>query len=221
MALCFFTDLIQAVFFPLVLLLLPFKFHHPYVALSKCVIHSWMGGKVTIQIVESWVTNVSTFLQTSSPSSSPLLACSAWKGFVMEDIHGQEGSKDRGPGAIAATCLDIRLKGQPTNNPNMQPTKLSISACRVLPRFGVEGYKTFAWAASDSGTSNNSSNRMVSARAEPTLCWMCSVPHYVWDMPFFPHTLLYPPNMKEALAACSAAPTFASLSWIKLQSKLC
>lgn len=197
MTLWFSTNLIQAGFFPLISLLLPFKSHYPYMALSKCAIHCWMGGEVATQVVESWLTNISASLQT--PSSSHLLACSAWKGFVMEDVHGQEGSKDNGPGAIAATCLDIHLKGQPTNNPNVQPTKLSTSAHWVHPLFVVGGYKTFACAPSDPGTSNNSSNWIVSARAEPTLCWMCSVPHYVWGMPFFPHRLLYPPNYERGL----------------------
>lgn len=158
-----------------------------------------MEGEVATQVVESWLTNGSATLQTPSPSSSPLLACSAWKGFVMEDIDGQEGSEDHGPGAIMATCLDLHLEGQPTNDPNMQPTKLSISACRVSLFFRAGGYKTFAWAVSNPRASNNSSNRMVPAKAKPTLCWMCSVPHYVWGMPFFPHILLYPPNYERGL----------------------
>lgn len=138
-----------------------------------------MGGEVATHIVASCLTNVSASLQTPSPSSSPLLAFSAWKGFVMEDIRGKEGIEDCGSGAIAPTCLDVHLKGQPTNNPNVQPTKLSVSAHRVHPLFRAGGYKTFAWAVSNPGPSNNSSNRTVPARAEPTLCWMCSVLNYI------------------------------------------
>lgn len=138
-----------------------------------------MGGEVATHIVVSRLTNVSASLQIPSPSSSPLPAFSTWKGFVMEDIRGQEGIEDCGPGAIAPTRLDVHLKGQPTNHPNGQPTKPSVSAHRVHPLFKAGGYKTFAWAASNPGPSNNSSNRMVPARAEPMLCWMFSVLHYV------------------------------------------
>lgn len=185
--------------FFLISLLLLFKSHHPRAALSKYVICNRMGGEVTIQIMENWLANVSTSLQTPSPSSGPLLACNTWKDFVIEDTHGQEGSEDHGLSTIAGTCLNVHLKGQPTNNPNVQPAKLSTSRCRVCPLSGVVGYKTFAWTTSDPGSSNNSSNRMVPVRAEPTLCWMCSVLYYVWGMPFFPHTLLYPPNYERGL----------------------
>lgn len=82
--------------FPLILLLLLFKFHHPYCTLSKCAIHSWMGGEAATQAMEGGLTNIPMSLQTHSPASSPILASSTWKVFVMEDILGQEGSEDCG-----------------------------------------------------------------------------------------------------------------------------
>lgn len=60
---------------------------------TKYVTHRWMGDEVTTQIIHSWLINVSVSLQTPSPFSSSLLACSVWKGFVMEDTHGKEGSE--------------------------------------------------------------------------------------------------------------------------------
>lgn len=41
----------------------------------------------------------------------------------MEDIHGQEGSEDHGPGVIVAICLDTHLKRQqPTTLTRSQPS---------------------------------------------------------------------------------------------------
>lgn len=180
-----------------------------------------MGGEVASQIMENWLTNVSVSLQTPSPSSSLLLACSAWKGFVMEDIHGQEGSEDRGPGAIAATCLDVNLKGQPTNNPNVQPSKLSISVRRVHRLFGVGGIRSLPGLRliREPQTTAATGWCQWELRQRCAGCTLCHITSEACHSSHI-HCCTHP-IMKEALAACPAPPTFASLSWIKLQSKHC
>lgn len=72
------------------------EFHHPHVALSECAILNWKGGEAALQAGESGLTNIPVSLQTPSPTSSPMLASSTWKVFVMEGILGQEGSEDCG-----------------------------------------------------------------------------------------------------------------------------
>lgn len=47
----------------------------------------------------------------------------------MEDVHGQEGSEDHGPGVIVATCLGIHLKTRLTATPTCsQPSWACLHA---------------------------------------------------------------------------------------------
>lgn len=142
----------------------------------------------------------------------PLPFGGTWKSFVMEDIDGQEGSKEHGPGAIAATCLDIHIKGQPTNNHNVQPPKLCTSAHKVHPLFGAGGSGPlpalhltrepqtmsaigWCWHGLSQQCAGCALHRITSEACHSSHIHCCTHP-----------------IMKEALAACPAAPTFASLS---------
>lgn len=144
---------------PPILFFAPFKSQCPDVALLHAV-HSWTGGEVVTQCMESWPPAISATLQTPFPSSFPLPFCCAWKGFVMEDIHEQEGSKERGPGAIAATCLDSHIKGQPTNAPTHSDPNWAHLNSKIAHSLGLKTEDT-ACTASDPGAGNNVSHRVV------------------------------------------------------------
>lgn len=178
-----------------------------------------MGGEVTIQIMESWLANVSTTLQTPSPSSSPLLAYNTWKGFVTEDIHGQEGSEDHGP--LWPPAWMFTSKGNQAATPMCnQPSWAHLDAefahslglwdTRLLPGLHLirEPQTTAAIEWCQRELSQHCAGR--------ALCCITSEGCHSSHIHCCTH-----PIMKEALAACPAAPAFASLPWVKLQSKLC
>lgn len=162
-------------------------------------------------------------LQTRSHSSSLILASNTWKVFVMEDILGQEGSEDCGqeplwPPAWMFTSKDKKPTSPTCSQPSWTQLHaeftqyLGLGHKRPLPRLCLtqEPQTTAAigwWCQQE----------LSQHCAGCALCCM----QYIWGMPFYPHILLYPPSYERALGCLPCCSNIASLSWIKLQSKLC
>lgn len=187
--------------FPLILLLLLFKFHHPHVALSKCTIHNWMGGEAATR-AERGRTNIPVSLHTPSPASPPILASCTWKVFVMEDILGQEGSEDCGqeplwPPAWMFTSKDSK----PTTPPRAEHICMQSS-----PSIWGWGIKDLCpgcvWPQTAAAIGWWCQQELSQHCAGCALCCSTSEACHSSHIPCCTH-----PVMKEPLAACPAAPT--------------
>lgn len=109
----------------------------------------------------------------------PLPSCSVAHGKVLSwrPLMGRKEARNMGQEPLQPPAWTFTSKG------NQQPQRAAAQALYICtqssPTLWGWWLRTFACTTSDPGTTNNVSHRMVLARAEPTMCWMCSAPHYV------------------------------------------